>query len=101
MSRAITRADPTSSREQKRQRLGLEIGSHLETNMTQRLSLAKSNAGLDAMRAVESWLDENLDSKLLALVKVRASQINGCAFCLHMQRAGVETGRKLGSAAFA
>ena len=52
--------------------------------MTQRISLAKSNAGLDAMRAVESWLDKNLDPKLLALVKVRASQINGCAFCLHM-----------------
>ena len=36
------------------------------------------------MRAVESWLDKNLDQKLLALVKVRASQVNGCAFCLHM-----------------
>ena len=48
------------------------------------MSLAKSNTGLDAMRAVESWLDNNLDPKLLALVKVRASQINGCAFCLHM-----------------
>jgi AhpD family alkylhydroperoxidase len=52
--------------------------------MTQRISLAKSNAGLDSMRAVETWLDKNLDPKLLALVKVRASQINGCAFCLHM-----------------
>ena len=36
------------------------------------------------MRAVEAWLDKNLDPKLLALVKVRASQVNGCAFCLHM-----------------
>jgi len=61
-----------------------EIGSHWRPTMTQRISLAKSNAGLDAMRAVESWLDKNLDPKLLALVKVRASQINGCAFCLHM-----------------
>ena len=52
--------------------------------MTQRISLANSNTGLDAMRTVESWLDKNLDAKLLALVKVRASQINGCAFCLHM-----------------
>ena len=56
----------------------------METNMTQRISLANSNTGLDAMRTVESWLDKNLDAKLLALVKVRASQINGCAFCLHM-----------------
>jgi len=52
--------------------------------MTQRMNLAKSNPGLDAMRAVESWLGENLDPKLRALVQVRASQINGCAFCLHM-----------------
>jgi len=55
--------------------------------MTQRMSLANSNPGLDAMRAVEFWLDKNLDPKLLALVKVRASQINGCAFCLHMHSA--------------
>jgi AhpD family alkylhydroperoxidase len=52
--------------------------------MTQRINLAKSNTGLDTMRAVEPWLDKNLDPKLLALLKVRASQINGCAFCLHM-----------------
>jgi AhpD family alkylhydroperoxidase len=52
--------------------------------MTQRISLTKSNVGLDAMRSVETWLDESLDPRLLALVKVRASQINGCAFCLHM-----------------
>lgn len=36
------------------------------------------------MRAVESWLDKNVDPKPRALVQVRASQINGCAFCLHM-----------------
>jgi len=61
--------------------------------MTQRINLTKSNAGLDAMRTVESWLDNNLDPKLLALVKVRASQINGCAFCLHMHS---EQAMKLG-----
>ena len=36
------------------------------------------------MRAVGGWLDKNLDHKLFALVKIRASQINGCTFCLHM-----------------
>src|SRR6516225_3837325 len=56
----------------------------LEANMTPRISLANSNPVLDEMRAVESWLDNNLDPKLFALVKVRASQINGCAFCLRM-----------------
>jgi AhpD family alkylhydroperoxidase len=34
-----------------------------------------------------------LDEKLLALVKMRASQINGCAYCLHMHAAEA---RKLG-----
>lgn len=29
-----------------------------------------------------------LDHRLVELVKVRASQINGCAFCLHMHSAG-------------
>jgi AhpD family alkylhydroperoxidase len=52
--------------------------------MTQRINLAESNPGLDAMRAVESWVHKNLDPKLLALVQVRASQINGCGYCLHM-----------------
>jgi AhpD family alkylhydroperoxidase len=61
--------------------------------MTQRLNLAKSNPGLDAMRAVETWLDKNLDPRLHALVQVRASQINGCAFCLHMHS---EQASKLG-----
>jgi AhpD family alkylhydroperoxidase len=55
--------------------------------MTPRINLATSNEGLDAMRAVESWLAKNLEPKLLALVKMRASQINGCAFCLHMHSA--------------
>ena len=39
------------------------------------------------MRAVGGWLDKNLDHKLFALVKMRASQINGCTFCLHMHSA--------------
>lgn len=33
---------------------------------------------------VESALTERLDPKLLHLLKARASQINGCAYCLHM-----------------
>jgi AhpD family alkylhydroperoxidase len=52
--------------------------------MTQRINLVKPNPGLEAMSAIESWLDRTVDAKLLALVKVRASQINGCAYCLHM-----------------
>jgi AhpD family alkylhydroperoxidase len=52
--------------------------------MTLRINLAAPNAGIEAMRAVEAWLQDNLDPRLLSLVKTRASQINGCTFCLHM-----------------
>jgi AhpD family alkylhydroperoxidase len=45
--------------------------------------------------AMQAWLDfgkgilqssarSGLEGKLVELVKIRASQINGCAFCLHM-----------------
>jgi len=38
-----------------------------------------------AMSALETYVrNSSLDKKLMDLVKVRASQINGCAFCLDM-----------------
>ncbi len=41
--------------------------------------------GVAALLGVEEYLRGcGLDPRLLALVKVRASQINGCAYCLHM-----------------
>ncbi len=43
---------------------------------------------------MQSWLDfgkvvlqSGLEDRLIELVKIRASQINGCAFCLHMHTA--------------
>jgi len=40
---------------------------------------------ITAMMALErSFTKSDLDHKLLELVKFRVSQINGCAFCLHM-----------------
>ena len=43
---------------------------------------------------MQSWLDfgkvvlqSGLEDRLTELVKIRASQINGCAFCLHMHTA--------------
>lgn len=34
---------------------------------------------------IEAWLAKSsLDHTLLALVKLRASQLNGCGYCLHM-----------------
>ncbi|PZU11572.1 carboxymuconolactone decarboxylase family protein [Sphingomonas sp.] len=40
---------------------------------------------LKAMMALEeSFRDSGLEAELLELIKLRVSQINGCAFCLHM-----------------
>ena len=65
--------------------------------MKQRLNWSgQSSPGLDAMRKVEGYLARSFDPKLLALVKMRASQINGCAYCLHMHS---EEARKLGETA--
>jgi AhpD family alkylhydroperoxidase len=50
--------------------------------------------GLAVLRGVESYIQKcGLDHKLIALVKTRVSQINGCAYCLHMH---TEEARKLG-----
>ena len=55
--------------------------------MTKRLNfLVQKNAGIEALVAVEAWLAKSFDPKLLDLVKVRVSQMNGCAYCLHMHR---------------
>jgi len=50
-----------------------------------RLNIAALSAdGYKGLIAVETYLHGALDHRLLSLVKLRASQINGCAFCLHM-----------------
>ena len=55
--------------------------------MIKRLNImAKKNGGMEALVAAEAWLAKSFDPKLLELVKVRVSQINGCANCLHMHR---------------
>jgi AhpD family alkylhydroperoxidase len=55
--------------------------------MTKRLNiLAKKNEGIEGLVAVEAWIAKSFDPKLMELVKVRVSQINGCAHCLHMHR---------------
>lgn len=41
--------------------------------------------GLNAMLGLQNVVDQSkIDHKLLELVKIRASQINGCAHCLEM-----------------
>jgi AhpD family alkylhydroperoxidase len=62
--------------------------------MKQRLNYqVRKNGGIESMVATEAWLNANFDEKLLVLVRMRASQINGCAYCLHMHS---EEARKLG-----
>ncbi len=54
--------------------------------MKSRLDYSSAAPGaLKAMYAVETYARESgLDRKLLELVKLRASQINGCAYCVDM-----------------
>lgn len=41
--------------------------------------------GFQAMLGLENYLQNSQLSKIhLGLIKIRASQINGCAFCIHM-----------------
>jgi len=55
--------------------------------MTQRLSfMTKKNTCIDGLMAVESWIAKSFDPKLMTLIKLRVSQMNGCAYCLHMHR---------------
>lgn len=54
--------------------------------MTPRMNVFQAAPeGAKAMIAVESAIEKSgLEHNLLALVKIRASQINGCAFCIDM-----------------
>ena len=50
--------------------------------------------GVAALIGVEKYIEKcGLDHKLVLLLKIRASQINGCAYCLHMH---TQDARKLG-----
>lgn len=56
--------------------------------------------GMNALRAVETYLHHStLGPQLIELVKMRASQINGCAYCLDIHskvlRRGGESERRI------
>ncbi|HST10583.1 MAG TPA: carboxymuconolactone decarboxylase family protein [Terriglobales bacterium] len=69
--------------------------------MQPRLNYVQAGAGAyHAMLGLEKYLKEcGLEESLLHLVKMRASQINGCAYCLDMHwkdaRASGETEQRL------
>lgn len=54
--------------------------------MNARLNMYKASPdALNAMTALENYVHGcGLELSLIDLVKTRASQINGCAFCIHM-----------------
>src|SRR5580700_291768 len=54
--------------------------------MQARLNYAKTAPGVyDAMEGLEKYLEQcGLEKSLMFLVRLRASQINGCAYCLDM-----------------
>jgi AhpD family alkylhydroperoxidase len=66
-----------------------------------RISYKRASPGaFDAMRALEQHVHASgLEPSLLELVKIRASQLNGCAYCLDMHskdaRAAGETEQRL------
>ena len=72
-----------------------------KTIMKARIDLKHVNPGImHAMLGLERQVHKaGLDSKLLDLVRMRASQINGCAYCLDMHskdaRANGETEQRL------
>ena len=69
--------------------------------MKPRINLMNVSPGIvNAMLGLEKQVSKSgLDSKLLDLVRMRASQINGCAYCLDMHskdaRAAGETEQRL------
>ena len=69
--------------------------------MQARLNYGKAAPGaMRAMSALESYVDDcGLERPLLELIKLRASQINGCAYCIDMHtkdaRAAGETEQRL------
>ena len=69
--------------------------------MERRLDYEKASPGaVEAMRGIGEYVKEcGLEETLLELVKIKASQINGCAYCLDMHtkdaRARGETEQRL------
>ncbi len=72
-----------------------------DTNMDQRVDYGKAAPeGTRALRGLEEYVRQcGLEPGLLDLVRIRASQLNGCAYCIDMHtkdaRAGGETEQRL------
>ena len=70
--------------------------------MTPRIDVTKylASAGVQALRGLQTELEgSGLEHSLIELVKIRGSQINGCAYCIDMHtkdaRAAGETEQRI------
>jgi AhpD family alkylhydroperoxidase len=69
--------------------------------MQPRIDAARvSLSGIKALQSLEAYIHQSgLEARLLDLIKLRASQINGCAYCIDMHwkdlRASGETEQRL------
>jgi AhpD family alkylhydroperoxidase len=63
--------------------------------MTPRLNpYQASPEAMNALVALENYVQgSGLDHSLIDLVKIRASQINGCAYCIHMHTSEARAAR--------
>ncbi|MUH95605.1 carboxymuconolactone decarboxylase family protein [Aliivibrio fischeri] len=75
--------------------------------MTTRIDIAKIQpTALSAMLSIESYLSNvNLSAELKELIKIRASMINQCAYCIQMhvpeaEKAGIESQKLFALAAW-
>src|SRR6476469_2647568 len=71
-----------------------------DANMSQRFNLTVAPAAFKAMASLEQYLKRTgIDHRLLHMIKLRASQMNGCAYCIDMHwkdaRAAGETEQRL------
>jgi AhpD family alkylhydroperoxidase len=79
----------------------LRCGDRQETDMNTRIDISKHiNSGLGrAMLALSAETQKRLEPTLFHLVEIRASQINGCAYCIDMHtkeaRAAGETEQRI------
>lgn len=56
--------------------------------MSQRMNLGElAPEGYRAVLGLEKYLNKSLDARLLDLVKLRASMVNGCAYCVDLHSA--------------
>ncbi len=75
--------------------------------MEERISIGQlAPDGMTAVLGVEKYLRRNVDHRLAGLVKLRASMVNGCAYCIdqhsrELQHAGEDIQRLFAVAAWA